>query len=107
MSPRSAILFTILVAVLFPYYYFVDRPELRIKAVKSEQQNLLDISGGLDSIIVTRGDEKIRFTKMTDGQRYQVVEPDGKFIPQDLMQAFASLLVNSKSVEIISEIPTT
>jgi len=105
LSPRSAILFTVLVAFLFPYYYFVDRPELRIKEVKSEQQNLLDIGSGLDSITVTRGDEKIRFTKMTDGQRFQVVEPDGKFIPQDLMQALASLLSNSKSVEIVSENP--
>jgi hypothetical protein len=105
LSPRSAIVFTILVAILFPYYYFVDRPELRIKDVKSEQQNLLDISSGLDSIIVTRGDEKIHFTKTADGQHYQVVEPEGKFIPQDLMQALASLLVGSKSVEIISENP--
>lgn len=105
MSPRSAIAFTILIAILFPFYYFVDRPELRIQQVKSEQQNLLDIGNGVDSITVTRGDEKIRFTKMADGQRYQVVEPDGKFIPQDLMQALASLLSNSKSVEIISDNP--
>ncbi len=105
MSPRRAIVFTILVAILLPYYYFVDRPQLKIAAIESEQSTLLDIKGAVDSITVTRGDEKIRYVMMSDGQHYRVVEPDGKFIPQDLMQAMTGLLTDAKSVEVVSTNP--
>lgn len=105
MSPRSAIFFTLLIAILLPYYYFVDRPELRIKGIKTEQESLLDLKGGVDSITVTRGDEKIHYIKTSDGVHYKVVEPEGKFIPQDLMAALADLLSGAKSVEIVSSNP--
>ena len=39
-----------------------------------------------------------------DGQ-YKVVEPDGKFVPQDLMKALADLFADAKSVEVVSTNP--
>ncbi len=105
MSPRSAIIFTVLIAILLPYYYFVDRPELRLKELTaSTQESLLDLPGGIDSLTVTRADEKVRYTRRSDGQ-YKVVEPDGKFVPQDLMKALTDLLEGAKTVEVVSTNP--
>ena len=104
MSPRSAILFTVMIAILLPFYYFVDRPELRLKEMASAQESLLDLPGGIDTITVTRGDEKVRYTRRSDGQ-YKVVDPDGKFVPQDLMKALADLLEGAKTVEVVSTNP--
>lgn len=105
MSPRSAIFFTVLIAILLPYYYFVDRPELRLKELQTAQESLLDLPGGIDAVTVTRGDEKVRYTKMADGRSYKLVEPDGKFVPQDLMKALADLLEGAKTVEVVSTNP--
>ncbi len=104
MSPRSAIIFTVLIAILFPYYYFVDRPELRLKDVAAAQESLLDLPGGIDAITVTRGAEKVRYSRRSDGQ-YAVEEPGGKFVPQDLMKALADLFEGAKSVEVVSTNP--
>ena len=105
MSPRSAIVFTVLIAILLPYYYFVDRPELRLKELTaSTQESLLDLPGGIDTLTVTREGEKVRYTRRADGQ-YKVVEPDGKFVPQDLMKALADLLEGAKTVEVVSTNP--
>lgn len=105
MSPRSAILFTVLIAILLPFYYFVDRPELRLKDLgEAAQESLLDLPGGIDTITVTRGDEKVTYTRRSDGQ-YKVVAPDGKFVPQDLMKALADLLEGAKTVEVVSTNP--
>lgn len=105
MNPGKAILFTVLIGILLPYYYFVDRPALRLKGLEAPQESLLDLPGGIDSITITRGAEKVHYTKMADGQRYQLVEPDGKFVPQDLMKALADLLEGAKTVEIVSTDP--
>lgn len=104
MSSRHAILFTLLIAILLPYYYFADRPEIKEAMVKSEQESLLNLKS-VDSISLSRGDSKIRYEMTSDGRHYQVVEPQGKFIPQDLMQALVALLVNAKSVEVVSTNP--
>ncbi len=105
MSPRNAIIFTVLIAILLPYYYFVDRPELRIKELTtSVQESLFDLPGGIDALTVSRDNEKVRYTRRSDGQ-YKVVEPDGKFVPQDLMRALADLFVDAKSVEVVSTNP--
>jgi hypothetical protein len=104
LSPRKAILFTVLVAILLPFYYFVDRPELRLKDIASAQESLLDLPGGIDTITVTRENEKVRYTRRSDGQ-YKVVEPEGKFVPQDLMKALADLLEGAKTVEVVSTNP--
>lgn len=105
MSPRSAIIFTVLIAILLPYYYFVDRPELRLKELHTAQESLLDLPGGIEAITVTRGDEKVHYTRMADGRGYKLVEPNGKFIPQDLMKALADLLESAKTVEVVSTNP--
>ncbi len=105
MNLRHAILFTVLIAILLPFYYYVDRPEVKTAAAaKVEQESLLNLKG-IDALTLTRGDEKIRYERMSDGQHYKVVAPQGKFIPQDLMQALNSLLVNAKSVEVVSTNP--
>lgn len=104
MSPWRAIIFTALIAILLPYYYFRDRPELRLKNIATTEESLLNLPGGIDAITVTRGDEKVRYTRRSDGQ-YMVVEPDGKFVPQDLMKALADLLEGAKSVEVVSTNP--
>lgn len=104
MSARHAILFTILIAILVPFYYYVDRPEVKSAAAKVEQESLLNLKG-IDALTLTRGNEKIRYERMSDGEHYKVVQPQGKFIPQDLMQALNSLLINAKSVEVVSTNP--
>ena len=106
MSPRSAIIFTVLIAILLPYYYFVDRPELRLKELHTTaQESLLDLPGGIDAVTVTRGAEKIHYTRMADGHSYKLAEPDGKFIPQDLMRALADLFEGAKTVDVVSTDP--
>ena len=106
MSPRSAIIFTVLIAILLPYYYFVDRPELRLKEIHTTaQESLLDLPGGIDAVTITRGAEKVRFARQPDGHSYKLTEPDGKFIPQDLMHALTELLEGAKTVEVVSTDP--
>jgi Domain of unknown function (DUF4340) len=105
LSPFRAIFFTALVAILLPYYYYVDRPELRIKQMPTQQESLLDLPGGIEGITLTRGDEKVHYTRMADGTGFQLVEPQGKFVPQDLMKALADLLQGAKSVEVVSTNP--
>lgn len=104
MSARHAILFTILLAILVPFYYYVDRPEVKNAAAKVVEASLLNLKG-IDALTLTRGDEKIRYERMSDGEHYKVVQPQGKFIPQDLMQALNSLLISAKSVEVVSTDP--
>jgi Domain of unknown function (DUF4340) len=104
MSPRHAILFTIVFAILVPYYYLVDTPALKLVRLREQQESLLKLST-IDSLTLTRGAETIRFQKTSDPKRYQVVEPANGFIPQDLMQATMSLLMGAKSVEVVSDNP--
>jgi len=104
LNAGRAILFTVLIAILLPFYWFKDRPALRLK-LEPAQETLLDLPGGIDSVTISRGDEKVEYKKMADGQRYQLVAPDGKFVPQDLMRALADLLQGAKTVEIVSTNP--
>lgn len=104
MSARHTILFTILIAILLPYYYYVDRPQVKTAAHKVEEESLLNLKG-IDALTITHGNQKIRYERMSDGQHYKIVQPQGKFIPQDLMQAFNTLLINAKSVEVVSTDP--
>ncbi len=105
MSPFKAIFFTALIAVLLPFYYFVDRPELKLKELQPQEESLLSLPGGIDGITLARGDEKVHYTRLQDGTGYQLVEPQGKFVPQDLMKALAELLEGAKSVEVVSTDP--
>jgi hypothetical protein len=104
MSPRHAILFTIVFAILLPYYYLVDTPALKVVRLKQEQESLLKLSS-IDGITVSRGPETIKFERTSDPKRYQVVTPSNGFIPQDLMQATTALLLGATSVEVVSDNP--
>ncbi|MGO9452330.1 MAG: DUF4340 domain-containing protein [Candidatus Binataceae bacterium] len=103
MSPRSAIIFTALFLVLFPIYRYVDRPPESAAAKVEEQEESLLKLNAIDSLTLTRGSETLRFQMTPDGKLFQLVQPQGAFVPQDLMQALASLLVSAKEVEVVSE----
>jgi hypothetical protein len=103
VSARPAILFTALFLLLLPIYWYFDQPaDQRAANVEEQQESLLKLNG-IDSITVKRGSETLRYQKTADGKLYQLVEPQGKFVPQDLMQALVSLLVNAKQVEVVAE----
>ncbi len=103
MSPRSAIVFTALFLLLLPFYLYFDRPaDKPLARAAAEEASLLKLSG-IDSISVTRGSETIRYEKTVDGKLYQLTEPKGAFVPQDLMQALVNLLVNAKQVEVVAD----
>ena len=104
MRPWHALIFTAVIAVLLPFYYLVDRPEIKVAQATTDQESLLNLSD-VNSIAISRPNEKIAYEKEADGRRYKLVEPEGKFIPQDLMQAMAQLLVQAKSVEVIATNP--
>jgi len=103
VSPRPAILLTALILLLFAVYRYGERPDERARLRMQEQQESLLKLSGIDSLTVTRGSETLRYQKTSDGKLYQLVEPAGKFVPQDLMQAIANLLVSEKQVEVVSE----
>ena len=104
MSARPAIVFTALFLLLLPIYLYFDRPADQRAAAKTEQQqeSLLKLNG-IESITLKRGSEMLRYEKTADGKLFQLVEPQGKFVPQDLMQALASLLISAKQVEVVAE----
>lgn len=104
MSARPAIIFTALFLLLLPIYWYFDQAGDKGAAanVGEKQESLLKLNG-IESITVTRGSETLRYQKTADGKLYQLVEPQGKFVPQDLMQALASLLISAKQVEVVAE----
>jgi len=103
VSARPAIVFTALFLLLLPIYWYFDQPaDKRAANVEEQQESLLKLNG-IDSITVKRGDETLRYQKTADGKLYQLVEPQGKFVPQDLMQALASLLISAKQVEVVAQ----
>jgi hypothetical protein len=103
VSARPAIVFTALLLLLLPIYWYFDQPaDKRAANVEEQQESLLKLNG-IDSITVKRGDETLRYEKTADGKLYQLVEPQGKFVPQDLMQALASLLISAKQVEVVAQ----
>jgi hypothetical protein len=105
LSARHAMVFTILIAILLPFYRYVDRPGVKVAALKADQESLLKLSS-VDSITIIRGDKTIQYQLTPDGKHWELVQPAGKFIPQDLMQALAALLINAKSVEVVSTNPS-
>jgi len=104
VSARPAIIFTALFLLLLPIYWYFDQAADKGAAanVGEKQESLLKLNG-IDSITVTRGSETLRYQKTADGKLYQLVEPQGKFVPQDLMQALVSLLISAKQVEVVAE----
>ena len=102
MSWRPAILFTIALAILLPFYLLVDRQYAHQVKVEMEKANVLKLDS-IDEVTVTRGEEVVRFKKTGDGKLYQVTSPSGAFVPQDLMNAMTSLLVKSNDVDIVAD----
>jgi hypothetical protein len=103
VNARPAIVFSALFLLLLPIYWYFDQPaDKRAASVEEQQESLLKLNG-IDSITVKRGSETLRYEKTADGKLYQLVEPQGKFVPQDLMQALASLLISAKQVEVVAE----
>ena len=103
MRARPAILYTIIFFILLPIYYWsIPRIEAGA-ALQQKEESLLKLDNGIDAIAITRPNEALRFQKGPDGKLYQLVAPQGKFIPQDLMTALVNLLVTAKSVEVVSE----
>jgi hypothetical protein len=104
LRARPAILYTIIFFILLPIYFW-SQPTIKpsVALEREKQESLLKLSGGIDAITVSSGAESLRFQKTSDGKQYQLVAPAGKFIPQDLMNAMVGLLLNAKSVEVVSE----
>ncbi|MGH7923751.1 MAG: DUF4340 domain-containing protein [Candidatus Binatus sp.] len=102
MSARPAIFYTIVFFILLPIYFWIQ-PSIKPEgALREKQESLLKL-GGIDAITVTSGAESLRFEKTKDGKLYNLVEPPGKFVPHDLMDAMATLLIGAKSVEVVAE----
>jgi Domain of unknown function (DUF4340) len=106
VSARNAIIFTVLFVVLLPVYIIFGPQKLKPSALQEHQESLLKLSG-IDSITVTRtaagGTESLKYHKTADGKLFQLVEPPNAFMPQDLMQAMAALLLNAKQVEVVAQ----
>jgi len=103
MSVKPAVVLTALILLLLPIYLYFDRPELpAINELKQQQESLLKLDA-IDGITLVRGDESIRYKKTADGKLYQLLQPANAFIPQDLMQAMAALLVNARQVEVVAD----
>jgi hypothetical protein len=103
LRTRPAILYTIIFFILLPIYYW-SIPKIEPgEALQQKEESLLKLENGIDAVAITRPNEELRFQKAADGKLYQLVAPQGKFIPQDLMNALVQLLVGAKSVEVVSE----
>jgi Domain of unknown function (DUF4340) len=98
---RPAIIYVIIFLALVPVYFW-SLPKIQPASTLQEKEESLLKLDSIEAITVTAGDETLKFQKLASG-RYDVVEPPGKFIPQDLMNAMIQLLIQAKSVEVVSE----
>lgn len=103
MSRRPAILLTVLLAILLPYYLLADRPQMRQLHVKQQERAGLLKIDAVQAVTLTRGNESLKFEKTADGKLFKVVAPPNGFAPQDLMNALVALFVDAKDVEIVSD----
>lgn len=102
MSIRSAVVLSVVFIILLPVYLW-GRPEVRRNnALLEKQESLLKLDG-IDAVTLVRGTETLRFQRTADGKLFAVAQPPAAFIPQDLMQAMAALLLNAKQVEVVSD----
>ncbi|HLX04048.1 MAG TPA: DUF4340 domain-containing protein [Candidatus Binatus sp.] len=102
MSVRPAIFYTIAFFILLPIYFWIQPSIKPTSALQQKQESLLKLNG-IDAITVVSGAESLRFQKDKDGKFYNLVEPAGKFVPHDLMDALVSLLTSAKSVEVVAD----
>jgi len=102
VSVRSAIVLSLVFIILMPVYLW-GRPEVkRNNQLRERQESLLKLDG-INALTLVRGTETVRFQKTPDGKLFAMTQPPSAFVPQDLMQAMASLLLNAKKVEIVSD----
>ncbi len=102
MSVRPAIFYTIAFFILLPIYFWIQPSVKPASALEEKQESLLKLNG-IDAVTVVSGTESLRFQKDKDGKFYNLVAPQGKFVPHDLMEAMVSLLTSAKSVEVVAE----
>ena len=103
MSARPAIFYTIVFFILLPVYFWIQPSIKPAGALEQKEESLLKLSDGIDAITVSSGSESLRFQKTKDGKLYELVAPQGKFVPHDLMDAMVSLLTSAKSVEVVAD----
>ena len=103
MRTRPAIVYTIIFFILLPIYFWIQPTIKPASALEEKQESLLKLNEGIDTIKIDSGTESLKFKKTADGKFYEVVEPPGKFIPRDLMDALVSLMVDAKSVEVVAD----
>ena len=103
MSARPAIFYTIVFFILLPVYFWIQPTIKPAGALEQKEESLLKLSDGIDAITVSSGSESLRFQKTKDGKLYELVAPQGKFVPHDLMDAMVSLLTSAKSVEVVAD----
>jgi hypothetical protein len=103
VSARPAIFYTIVLFILLPIYFWIQSGIKAPTALEQKEESLLKLGAGIDAISISSGSESLRFEKTKDGKLYQLVAPPGKFVPHDLMDAMASLLINAKSVEVVAD----
>lgn len=101
MSIRSAVVLTVVFIILLPIYLW-GRPEIKQSKLQERQESLLKLEE-IDALTLERGTETVRFQRTADGKRYTITQPPNAFIPQDLMDAMTTLLVNAKQVEVVSD----
>ncbi len=102
MRARPAILYAIVFLALLPLYFW-SLPSIQPSSTLQQKEESLLKLDSIEAITITAGAETLRFQKVAGGTRYELVDPPGKFIPQDLMNAMVQLLVQAKSVEVVSE----
>jgi len=103
VSARPAIFYTIVFFILLPVYFWIQPTIKPAGALEQKEESLLKLSDGIDAITVSSGSESLRFQKTKDGKLYELVAPQGKFVPHDLMDAMVSLLTSAKSVEVVAD----
>ncbi|HKN14554.1 MAG TPA: DUF4340 domain-containing protein [Candidatus Binatus sp.] len=103
MSARPAIFYTIVFFILLPTYFWIQPSTKPATALEQKEESLLKLGGGIDAITVASRSESLRFQKTKDGKLYELVAPQGKFVPHDLMDAMVSLLTSAKSVEVVAD----
>ena len=103
MRTRPAIVYTIIFFILLPIYFWIQPTIKPAGALEEQQESLLKLNEGINAVKIVSGPESLKFQKTADGKFYEVVEPPGKFVPRDLMDALVSLMVGAKSVEVVAE----
>jgi len=103
LRTRPAIVYTIIFFILLPIYFWIQPTIKPAGALEEQQESLLKLNEGINAVKIVSGPESLKFQKTADGKFYEVVEPPGKFVPRDLMDALVSLMVGAKSVEVVAE----